>query len=132
MQNLSEASLAASINGVPLKRLADPNEIANVIVFLASEEQSVYDRRYRGCEWRRCHAIALFSPRHPYQFISNDEVFVKITKVNAYPLRYPEPNDYNNMRHVTLAKIETDEGVIGWGECISQWPEAALATKAHY
>jgi 3-oxoacyl-[acyl-carrier protein] reductase len=40
MQNLSEASLEASINGVPLRRLADPNEIANVIVFLASEEQS--------------------------------------------------------------------------------------------
>jgi len=52
-----------------------------------------------------------------------------ITQVTAYPLRYPEPNDYNNMRHVTLAKIETDSGLVGWGECISQWPEAALAAK---
>ena len=33
------------------------------------------------------------------------------------------------MRHVTLAKIETDSGLVGWGECISQWPEAALAVK---
>jgi len=44
-------------------------------------------------------------------------------------LRYPEPNDRNNFRHVTLAKIETDNGLVGWGECISQWPEAALAVK---
>ncbi|MCC7361660.1 MAG: mandelate racemase/muconate lactonizing enzyme family protein [Anaerolineales bacterium] len=52
-----------------------------------------------------------------------------IRKVTAYPLRYPEPNDRMVMRHVTLAKIETDNGLVGWGECISQWPEAALAVK---
>ena len=40
MRNLSDASLEASINGVPLKRLADPEEIAQVIVFLASEQQT--------------------------------------------------------------------------------------------
>lgn len=40
MRNLSDASLEASINGVPLKRLADPAEIAQVIVFLASEQQT--------------------------------------------------------------------------------------------
>jgi L-alanine-DL-glutamate epimerase-like enolase superfamily enzyme len=62
--------------------------------------------------------------------VTNDQqLTMKITKVTAYPLRYPEPNDSMNMRHVTLAKVETDEGVVGWGECISQWPEAALATK---
>jgi len=54
---------------------------------------------------------------------------VLIKKITAYPLRYPEPNDYNNFRHVTLVKIETDGGLVGWGECISQWPEAALAVK---
>lgn len=52
-----------------------------------------------------------------------------IRKITAYPLRYPEPNDRNNMRHVTLARLETDTGLVGWGECISQWPEAALAVK---
>jgi L-alanine-DL-glutamate epimerase-like enolase superfamily enzyme len=52
-----------------------------------------------------------------------------IKKITAYPLRYPEPNDRNNLRHVTLAKIESDTGLVGWGECISQWPEAALAVK---
>src|SRR5215470_13676684 len=54
---------------------------------------------------------------------------MQIKKITAYPLRYPEPNDRMNMRHVTLAKIETDTGLVGWGECISQWPEAALAVK---
>ena len=54
---------------------------------------------------------------------------MQINKISAYPLRYPEPNDRNNFRHVTLAKIETDNGLVGWGECISQWPEAALAVK---
>ena len=54
---------------------------------------------------------------------------MQIKKITAYPLRYPEPNDSNNARHVTLAKIETDNGLVGWGECISQWPEAALAVK---
>ena len=33
------------------------------------------------------------------------------------------------LRHVTLVKMETDSGLVGWGECISQWPEAALAVK---
>jgi len=28
-----------------------------------------------------------------------------------------------------LVKITTTDGAIGWGECISQWPEAALAVK---
>jgi L-alanine-DL-glutamate epimerase-like enolase superfamily enzyme len=54
---------------------------------------------------------------------------MQIKKVTAYPLRYQEPNDRLNFRHVTLAKVETDNGLVGWGECISQWPEAALAVK---
>jgi NAD(P)-dependent dehydrogenase (short-subunit alcohol dehydrogenase family) len=40
MANLSKESLEASINQVPLKRLADPAEIAQVIIFLASEGAS--------------------------------------------------------------------------------------------
>ena len=54
---------------------------------------------------------------------------MKITDVKAFPLRYQEPNDRMNWRHVTLARLETDTGLVGWGECISQWPEAALAVK---
>jgi 3-oxoacyl-[acyl-carrier protein] reductase len=40
MQNLPPASLAAAIEGVPLKRLADPAEIAQLIVFLCSDKNS--------------------------------------------------------------------------------------------
>lgn len=40
MANLSPESLQATIDGVPLKRLADPLEIARVIAFLASEGSS--------------------------------------------------------------------------------------------
>jgi len=41
----------------------------------------------------------------------------------------PEPHDHNNLRYITLARVQTDEGVVGWGECISQFPESALAVK---
>jgi L-alanine-DL-glutamate epimerase-like enolase superfamily enzyme len=52
-----------------------------------------------------------------------------IARIEAFPLRYPEPHDANRDRYVTLARIETDDGAVGWGECISQWPESALAVK---
>jgi L-alanine-DL-glutamate epimerase-like enolase superfamily enzyme len=52
-----------------------------------------------------------------------------IAQIDAFPLRYPEPHDSNRQRYVTLARLETDDGAVGWGECISQWPEAALAVK---
>ena len=52
-----------------------------------------------------------------------------IERIEAFPLRYPEPHDSNRDRCITLARIETDDGAVGWGECISQWPEAALAVK---
>lgn len=54
---------------------------------------------------------------------------MKITEVRAYPQRYQEPNDRMMWRHVTLARIATDSGFVGWGECIAQWPEAALSVK---
>ena len=52
-----------------------------------------------------------------------------IARIDAFPLRYPEPHDSNRDRYVTLARVETDDGAVGWGECISQWPEASLAVK---
>jgi L-alanine-DL-glutamate epimerase-like enolase superfamily enzyme len=52
-----------------------------------------------------------------------------IASIDVYPVRYPEPHDANRDRYVTLARVTTDDGVIGWGEAISQWPEATLATK---
>ena len=53
----------------------------------------------------------------------------KIARVEAFPLRYAEPHDSNNNRHVTLARIETDDGAVGWGEAVTNPPEAGLATK---
>lgn len=55
---------------------------------------------------------------------------MKIAKVEAIPVSYPEPNDFNALRHLCLAKITTDDGAVGWGESITQFPEANFATKA--
>lgn len=52
-----------------------------------------------------------------------------IARIAAYPLEYPEPNDGGNLRYVTLVRVDTDDGAVGWGECISQWPESAVAVK---
>lgn len=54
---------------------------------------------------------------------------MQIKHVKAYPLRYPEPNDYNNLRHIVVVRVETDDGHIGWGEAVSMWPEANRAIK---
>ena len=54
---------------------------------------------------------------------------MKIKSVIAHPLKYPEPHDHNNIRYVTLVRITTEDGAVGWGECISQFPESSLAVK---
>ena len=54
---------------------------------------------------------------------------MKIQKIEAFPLAYPEPHYKGIERYLTLARVETEDGVVGWGECISQFREAALATK---
>jgi L-alanine-DL-glutamate epimerase-like enolase superfamily enzyme len=55
---------------------------------------------------------------------------MKIAKIEAIPVSYPEPNDFNALRHLCLAKITADDGQIGWGESITQFPEANFAVKA--
>jgi len=54
---------------------------------------------------------------------------VRIKSITAHPLEYPEPHDHNTIRHITLARVEADDGTVGWGECISQFPESAVAVK---
>lgn len=54
---------------------------------------------------------------------------MKIVKITAHPLEYPEPHDHGKLRYITLARVESDDGLVGWGECISQFPESALAVK---
>lgn len=55
---------------------------------------------------------------------------MRITSVEPIPVAYPEPNDFNATRYLCLVKITTDEGLVGWGESITQFPEANPATAA--
>jgi L-alanine-DL-glutamate epimerase-like enolase superfamily enzyme len=52
---------------------------------------------------------------------------VKIARVDAYPVSYPEPNDHGRHRAVCLVKITADDGQTGWGECTTYFPDAARA-----
>src|SRR4051812_26629442 len=63
--------------------------------------------------------------------IENGDVarMTTIKSVQAFPLAYPEPH-YNGIeRYITLARVESENGAVGWGECISQFKEATLATR---
>ena len=53
----------------------------------------------------------------------------KIKSVTAYPLEYSEPYYKGTLRYITLARVETEGGLVGWGESISQMPDSALATQ---
>ena len=52
-----------------------------------------------------------------------------IAAIEALPIAYPEPNDDGRTRHLLLTRIATDDGLVGWGEAVTMWPEATLATK---
>ena len=52
----------------------------------------------------------------------------KIKSIKGIPLRCPEPHYKGVMRCVTLARVESADGLVGWGESISQMDEATLAT----
>lgn len=54
---------------------------------------------------------------------------MRIRTVTPVSVSYLEPNDNNNTRYLTLCRIEADDGTVGWGEAISQWPESARATE---
>jgi len=57
----------------------------------------------------------------------------KIARVEAMSVAYPESNDAGYTRYLTLCRIETTDGAVGWGECIpmsgSGFPEACHATE---
>ena len=55
---------------------------------------------------------------------------MRIHSIEAIPVSYPEPNDFNALRHLCLCKITADDGQVGWGESITQFPESNFATKA--
>lgn len=52
---------------------------------------------------------------------------MRIKRIDAFPIAYPEPNDRDNVRTLLLARVESNTGFVGWGEGITIWPEAALA-----
>jgi L-alanine-DL-glutamate epimerase-like enolase superfamily enzyme len=52
-----------------------------------------------------------------------------IARVEAFPLRYAEPNNNNKTRHVALVRIETAGGAVGWGEAITGSEDATIAVK---
>lgn len=52
-----------------------------------------------------------------------------VARIETFPLAYPEPNDRNRQRHVTLVRVESTDGCVGWGECITQLPETGAAVK---
>ena len=55
---------------------------------------------------------------------------MKIVKVEPIPVAYPEPNDFNAERYLCLVKITTDDGLVGWGESITQFKEANAPVAA--
>ena len=55
---------------------------------------------------------------------------MKVRSVEAIPVAYPEPNDFDATRHLCLVRLESDEGMVGWGEAITQFPEASFAAQA--
>ena len=55
---------------------------------------------------------------------------MKIARVEAIPVSYPEPNDFDATRHLCLVKITAENGAVGWGESVTMWPESSFATRA--
>ena len=55
---------------------------------------------------------------------------MKVARVEAIPVSYPEPNDFNAIRHLCLVKLTTDDGTVGWGESVTMWPESSFATAS--
>ena len=55
---------------------------------------------------------------------------MQIAGMEAFILRWPEPNDFDHERMTVLLRVDTNAGVTGWGEAIAMWPEACRATVA--
>ncbi|MBL4813698.1 MAG: mandelate racemase/muconate lactonizing enzyme family protein [Rhodobacteraceae bacterium] len=51
----------------------------------------------------------------------------KIARIEPITIAYADPNDFGTVRRTVLVRVETSDGVVGWGECIAMWPEACRA-----
>jgi L-alanine-DL-glutamate epimerase-like enolase superfamily enzyme len=52
---------------------------------------------------------------------------MRVGRVEAFAVRYPEPNNDGKIRALTLVRVETDDGLVGWGEAITGGQETSLA-----
>lgn len=55
---------------------------------------------------------------------------MRIATIEPIPVAYPEPNDFGAVRYLCLVKVTTDDGTVGWGEAVTQFPEANPAVAA--
>jgi L-alanine-DL-glutamate epimerase-like enolase superfamily enzyme len=53
----------------------------------------------------------------------------RIARIDTFLIRYPDPNDFNFDRQTVVLRVETKDGVTGWGEAIAMWPEACRAVQ---
>jgi L-alanine-DL-glutamate epimerase-like enolase superfamily enzyme len=51
----------------------------------------------------------------------------RIAQIEPIAISYPDPNDFGTIRRTVLVRVQTTDGVVGWGECITMWPEASKA-----
>lgn len=51
-----------------------------------------------------------------------------VASLDAWPIDYVEPNDHGSTRTVVMVRIVDSDGVVGWGEAVTLFREAALAT----
>ncbi len=54
---------------------------------------------------------------------------MRLGPIRTFVIRYRDTNDHGNLRQTVLVRIETVDGVVGWGEGIAMWAEACWATK---
>ena len=104
--NLVDIVLGRGTNGSPASLGVLTVEFVDAMYRAAKEGRTMQDRRERG--------------------VMTDET---ISRVEAFPLRYAEPNNNGKTRHVTLVRLETAGGAVGWGEAITGSEDAALAMK---
>ena len=52
-----------------------------------------------------------------------------IATITAHPVAYPEPNDSDRIRRVVLVRVQTRDGEVGWGECITGTAPAGRAVQ---
>jgi L-alanine-DL-glutamate epimerase-like enolase superfamily enzyme len=52
-----------------------------------------------------------------------------VSGVTPFAVCYPEPNDNDNLRYLLFVRVEADDGTVGWGEAITQFPESTTAAR---